>query len=173
MATGKIVIDKSSLPPSLMRKLEAFFLENSLAVEEVNVHIPVTSASLGQGGAQILLFEGEALCKLHQEKRMGLWKCFMETFNLFHLTVSGDKGVHFFWQTRLSSPSELDYQEIRRIHIYNPTSYKRKARIPGHKNFALMKVAERVNAKVMMSPELAEMELLPSGIVSLDYGVFS
>ena len=167
---GKIVVDRSGIPLDLEQKLSRFFLENSFDVEKVNYHIPLDNISVGE--SRMLLFHGDKLYEMKEERKKWFWKNCLATFDILHLDIKGDE-VSFFWQTRIGPSLELAYREIRRIHLYNPTDVRKKVSIPIKKNFVLIKVVEQENAHVANSSELANIELLPGGMILLDYGVFN
>jgi hypothetical protein len=171
MNGGKVLIDRCGMDEKLVMRLEAFFLENSLQVDKINFHTMVQNAQLGEG--RLLLFEGEKLLEISQEKRISFWDKLLSTFSLLHVQPQHVDGVEFAWRTRASASSELNYEEIRRLSLYNPTSYKRKTKFSFPKNFVLMKVVDEINVKVNTGPHEIEVELLPEGSLSLDFGLFN
>jgi len=57
--------------------------------------------------------------------------------------------------------------------MYNPTSYKKKVRIQLTRNFALLRVVDKVNVVVQSYPSELEVQFLPGASVSLDFGMFT
>ncbi len=76
------------------------------------------------------------------------------------------------WRTRGPGGSELKFQEIRRVSFFNRTSYKKKARINTKSNFAFIKILDETNVNVASANNVVEVEFLPGGFVSLDFGVY-
>lgn len=171
MSGGQVVFDRSYLDNEFLKKLEVFFLENSLKVEKVNFHTAIHNVSLGQG--RLLIFEGEDLIGLPQAKQDAFWSKVLNTFELRSVQIEKAHEVVHLWRTRAASAHELNYEEVRRLSLYNPSSYKKKVILKHPRNFALMKVIDPVNADAHPGQEQLEMVLLPQGSVSLDFGVFS
>lgn len=171
MSGGKVILNRSGLKMEYLKKLESFFLENSLRVEKVNFHTVIHNIVLGDG--RLIILEGDKLQPLEAGTKLTFWKKLLDTFALKHLQVSTTEGVDYFWRTRTSSPSELNYEEIRRASFYNPTSYKQKIHIKMAKNFALMKVLDENNVSIQSSPQEQVIEMLPGGVISMDFGVYS
>ncbi len=171
MSGGQILMDRSNLSPFFLLKLETFFLENSLAVEKIFFHTNVHSALLGDG--KLVLYEGGLLNTKSESEKNEFWEKMSKFFNLVHIKNIKNDEVTSYWRTRSSSPSELNYEEIRRLSLYNGTSYKKKIKLPLERNFVLLKILDEQNAVVQSYPHQIEVQLLPEGAVSLDFGVFS
>lgn len=168
---GKIVLNRSGLDVAFLRRLESFFLENSLSVEKVNLFTTVHNVTLGQG--RFVVFEGDKLALMDEDKCYDFWYRLIKTFDLRHITIPSEDGIQVLWRRRSTTHSELSFEEIRRVGIYNPTSYKKKLKINVPKNFTLIKVLDEQHVKVRTHPHELELELLPEGSVSFDFGVFS
>ncbi|WP_127714869.1 hypothetical protein [Halobacteriovorax sp. HLS] len=171
MNGGKVILDNTGLSDPLSRRLESFLLENNLEVEKVNFLTEVTYTQLGEG--KLVIFNGEKLLKRSLQDRVKFWSKLVSTFEIQHIDVESDDIVEYFWRTRASGASELNYEEIRRISIYNPTSYKKKFKLKFEKNFALLKIIDEVNANITTIQHEINGDLLPDGSVSIDFGVFS
>ena len=167
---GKIIVDRTEIPLAIDRKLSRFFLENSFEVEKVNFHIPLDNISVGD--SRMLLLSGKKLHGMKKERQNWFWKNCLGTFDLSHLSIKGDQ-VTFFWQARMGSSLEFDYREIRRVHLYNPSSERKRVSIPIKKNFVLIKVVESKDSRMTNTAELVNIELSPGGMISLDYGIFN
>jgi hypothetical protein len=169
MSGHQVVINRSGLDPEIVRKFETFFIENNLEVEKVHYHTSIHKASLGDG--RLVLFSGDELSDLDQSKTNDFWQRLISTFNLQHFSIKGIEGTFVVWMTRESDHRELNYQEIRRVSIYNPSSYKRKMRLEMIDRFKLIKVVDENLVSFTHSPEEMQIELLPEGSLSLDFGV--
>lgn len=168
---GKILLDKHELSLDLRKKLEVFFLENSIRVERVNFLLTVLNASLEEG--RLIIYDGQELLKLDHEKKEQFWSKIISTFSIEHMDLKLDEGIEYYWLTRIPKSSELNYDEIRRLVIYNPTSYKFKYKIKMPKNFALIKILDDMNAKVISTQDGLNFEIYPSGILNFDLGIYS
>lgn len=166
---GRIVLNRSGLSEDFDRRLETFFLENNLSVEKVNFHTMVQNITLGDG--RLILFEGD---KLPREIEIvgEFWDKILSTFSLYHIPIEAD-GIDYFWRTRPSRTNELKFEEVRRLSLYNPTSYKKKIKLKFAKNFVVYKVLDEINTVVQSYPQELDIELLPDGSVVIDFGVFT
>ena len=171
MNGGKVILDSSELEVGLVRRLESFFLENNLEVEKVNFLTEVSYAQLGEG--KLLVFNGEKLLTRGTSDKVNFWKKLISTFDIQHINVEVSENIEVFWRTRNSSINELNYEEVRRLSIYNPTSYKKKIKLKFAKNFALLKIIDEYNCDISTQQHEIHGELLPDGSFSIDFGVFS
>jgi hypothetical protein len=168
---GKIILNRSGLSEDLNRKLETFFLENNLVVEKVSFFTSVQNVILGDG--RLIIFDGDELITKEQTAHAEFWHKIIETFSLVHVPINNAEGIDYYWRTRSAQSSELTFEEIRRLSLYNPTSYRKKIKMNLMKNFVVYKVIDEVNVAVRTSPNEVEIELAPEGSVVLDFGVFS
>lgn len=171
MGGGLIVLDRYKLERKFEQKLETFFLENGLHVEKVNIGAPIHYISLGPG--RLITVDSSYLVERPLQKRMDFWEQLIKTFELLHLELPDTQGIDVAWRTRGSSASELNFQEVRRLSLYNPSSYRKKMKIPLGKHFALTRVVNESQVKIHSTGQEVEIELLPEGSVSIDLGVFS
>lgn len=171
MAGGKLVIDRDSLNQEQRRKLETFLIENNLKVEQVFFHSNIQHVKCGEG---VLVFvESEQLLKIDSKKQEVFWMKLLKTFEIRHLSIPKMEGLSSFWLTKTSIGGDLSYEEIRRVILMNPTSYRLKLSLPINRPFALLKL---LNEKHCQSDKRGhELELIfdPKGCVSIDIGIFS
>ncbi|MBP5296488.1 MAG: hypothetical protein J6Y94_04065, partial [Bacteriovoracaceae bacterium] len=165
------VLDQQHLPPETLRRLETFILENRLAQETINLQTLVRLVSLGDG--RLILFDGQALGGATSEGQMQFWSSLLQIFEVHQLVLQCDDPVIYGWRTRTSNALELNYEEIRRMGLYNPTSYKRRIKIDLAKNFVLARVIDEEHVKVQTLPGAVAVEMLPGGAVDLDFGLFA
>jgi hypothetical protein len=170
MAGMKIFIDVSEMSQKLIDKLDVFFIENSIETQKVNYLSPVTHAELAEG--VILTYDSKKLSENSLIKRIGFWDKMIGYLNIKHLNVETSDEVEFFWSARSSSSYELNYEQIRRVCFYNPTSYKRKAHVNSTSNFAFIKTVDQKNAEVKSTPIGIDITLLPGASVTLDFGYY-
>ncbi len=171
MSGGQILLDRSSLDSEYLRKLEIFFIENDLKVETIRQNCLVSNIELGMG--RIVLFEGSDLKDLSLDLKKDFWKKLLSTFNILHLDIEVPSEIQVAWRSRNVSSSELNFEEVRRVSLYNLSSYKKKVKVPQVKNFALLKIVDKFNVNILNWSQETEIEFLPEGYVSLDFGVYS
>jgi hypothetical protein len=171
MTGGRVILDRSDMSDEYLKKIESFFLENSLKVEKINYLIHVHNIVLGEG--RLLVIDGNSLVEHDIKKRLDFWGVMMATFEIAHLSFFLPEGIESVWKTRSTSSTELNFEEVRRVSFYNPTSYKKKLHIPLVRSFALLKVMDESNVKVKNWSQEVEIEMMPEGSISLDFGVYS
>lgn len=171
MSGGQVILNRAGLSREFQKKLEAFFLENDLQIEKVKLHTTIINTTLGDG--RFLVFNGDDLVELEDKKAIEFWHRVISTFDIGHLVVLPPEGVQIAWKVRSCNTQELQFEEVRRMGIYNPSSYKRKIKfvIPNH--FRLIKVVDEDKVKFSHGQKEIEVELMPEGSLSLDFGVLS
>lgn len=166
----RIFLDTFGLSDELKRKLDAFFTENEIPLEKINYISPVTKAGLGDG--LIITYDSDKLKDTSLIKRSGFWERMIHYLEVRNLKVQADEDIEYFWKVRQSNTYELNYEEIRRVSFYNPSSYKRKARVNTSSNFAFIKSVDQVNVEVKSTPIGIDILFLPGASVTLDFGYF-
>ncbi len=171
MNGGRVILNRSGLSEDYSKRLETFFLENSLNVEKVSFKTQIQNIALGEG--RLVLIDGDQFQEMDSSEYEDFWKNIVETFSLVHVPIQNVEGIDYYWRTRPSSANELKFEEIRRLSLYNPTSYRKKIRMNLNKNFVVYKVLDEINVIVQTYPNELEVELSPEGSVIIDFGVFS
>ena len=171
MNGGRVILNRSGLSEEYAKRFETFFLENSLQVEKVHFKTHIQNVSLGEG--RLILIDGDQFGELSQEEFGEFWKKIVETFSLVHIPIQNVEGIDYYWRTRPSSTNELKFEEVRRLSLYNPTSYRKKIKMNLSKNFVVYKVLDETNVIVQTFPNELDIELSPEGSVIVDFGVFS
>ena len=117
----KVILDTSGLSDILEKKLQLFVIENNLKVQNVNFIIPTKICELGEGA--FIFFDGTLLKA--NESSSKYWTQIFKFFKLIHPKVIFSEGVFHHWKLRKTKPEELAYLDVRRLSLYNPTSYKK------------------------------------------------
>jgi len=171
MNGGTVILDISQIDVSISKSIEIFILENKLTSEKINFKCSLEYIVLGEG--RFLTFEGENLKPLSPSSLNSFWNRILDVFDLNFLKFKGIEDLLLFWKKKNANSSDLNYDEIRRLYIYNPTSYKKKLKILIERNFSLIKVLNEIQSSVETNPYQIEIKVLPGGSLSLDFGVFS
>lgn len=171
MNGGRVILNRSGLSDEYAKRLETFFQENSLPIEKVNFKTQIQNITLGEG--RLILIDGDQFGDLSDNDYAEFWKKLVETFSILHIPIQNVEGIDYYWRTRPSSANELKFEEIRRLSLYNPTSYRKKIKMNLSKNFVVYKVLDETNVIVQTFPNEVEIELSPEGSVIVDFGVFS
>ena len=171
MNGGRVILNRSGLSDEFNQRFETFFLENNLNVEKVNFKTQIQNVVLGEG--RLVLIEGEGFIDMTKQEYFDFWKNLVQTFSLIHVPIQNVEGLDYYWRTRPSASNELKFEEVRRLSLYNPTSYRKKIKMNLTKNFVVYKVLDEINVIVQTFPNEIEVELSPEGSVIVDFGVFS
>ncbi|MFL5784589.1 MAG: hypothetical protein ACJ76H_08280 [Bacteriovoracaceae bacterium] len=167
MMGHKIVLDKTGLAPDLEKRLQVFYLENNLKVQDVNYQTNLALTELGEG--KLITLEGHQLAGKNTTE---FWKNIFRFIRMTLPEVIMDREVFCLWNIRATGASDLNFIDVRRINLYNPTSYKKSVTIRTHKHFAFMKMIDPERAQAKSTTEGVQVELLPNGTVALDFGHF-
>jgi hypothetical protein len=170
MNGGVVFLNEESLSEDMNRKLTMFLAENSIESQSVRLGVIVKSSSLGQGS--LFRFNVSELTGITEQKQFEFWNKIVSTMDLKHPVCSSDKDLYFVWLNRFSNSYELDFEQIRRVSIYNPTNYKKTMKIKGHKNLSFLKSIDERSVQLNSTQKALEIELKPKGSVSLDFGLF-
>lgn len=163
----RVVLDTTGLSPDLEKRLQVFYIENDLKLQNVNYLTTISLTELGEG--KFITFEGE---KLHGKDTDEFWKNIFRFIRMTLPEVIMDREVFGLWNIRATGMTDLNYLDVRRINLYNPTSYKKMITIRTHKHFAFMKMVDPERAQTKSTPDGVQVELLPNGTVALDFGHF-
>lgn len=172
MNGGRVILNRSGLSDEYAKRFETFFLENNLSVEKVNFKTSIQNITLGEG--RLILIDGDQFsADMTPQDFEDFWKKIVETFSILHVPIQNAEGIDYYWRTRPSSTNELKFEEVRRLSLYNPTSYRKKIKMNLSKNFVVYKVLDETNVIVQTFPNEVDIELSPEGSVIVDFGVFS
>ncbi len=165
----KIALDLSGMTLTQRRNLELFLLENNADKELLNIIGPVSCYHLN--GGSLVTFESEHFQGVEGAKKDHFWKKMMDFFNLKSINLKAEYGISSFVLTREVSPFELNYEEVRRVYLYNFSNTKKKAFFKASKDLAFLKFTEATLAEVSSTPAGVEVVLKSEGQVILDFGV--
>lgn len=168
---GKVFIDCQELSPEIKTKIDSFLLENSLKVDKIKYHANFENVSLGEG--RLFFFKGNELQFLDPSKKKEFWQKVLGNMEIPHFHLECSPNFKFFWKTRSASPSELNYQEIRRLCIYNSEKTKRRIKGLVRKNISLIKVEQEGDRKFESESDKIEFEIPSQSWVVADFGVWA
>ena len=162
----KVVLDKTGLHPDLDKRLQIFYLENNLKAQSVNFVTNINICDLGEG--KFVTVDGSTLTV--REDHQKFWDQLFKFLNLLQPEVHLDDDVFSLWRIRDTTSADLNFLDVRRVNLYNPTSYKKRVTIFTKKHFAYMKSIDPVKAEAKSTSEGVEIEILPFGKIALDFG---
>ncbi len=168
---GKIFIDYQGLSQEIKNKMDAFLLENGLKIEKIKFHASFENVSLGEG--RLFFFHGNEFDALLPENKKEFWQKVLANMEIPHFHLESGSNFKFFWKTRLASPNELNYQEIRRLRIYNSDKNKKKVKGVIRKNISLIKVEQEADKKYEFQSDKIEFEIGPQSWITADFGIWA
>ncbi|HXH32363.1 MAG TPA: hypothetical protein VNJ01_16300 [Bacteriovoracaceae bacterium] len=166
MLGQRILLDVQDLPLELDKRLQVFLIENNIKNQTLNFVTAISVFELGDG--RLITFDGKKLIGKPEQKNF--WHQIFKYFNLTQPEVTMDDDLFSFWKIRSTSGHELNYLDVRRVNFYNPTSYKKHVTINTKNHFAFLRAADSLRASAKSVSQRVEVELLPNGKISLDFG---
>ncbi len=170
MNGGKVFIDCQGLSTEIKNKMDTFLLENSLKKDKIKFLVNFENVSLGEG--RLFFFKGNEFEESRLEERKEFWQKVLGNIGVSHFHFESDSSTRFFWKVRLASPKEVNFQEIRRLCIYNPEKTKKKVKGFMIKNISLIKVEPSLEKRNENSDKI-EIEIPPQSWVSVDFGIWA
>ena len=166
-----VILNREGISQECRQRLEAFWLENDIPLDKTKLYTDLLHGQLGD--AKMIVFDGANLSLLSQEKKFDFWHRVISTFKIVHLSIPNISGLEGHWRSRLPTPSELNYEEIRRLAVYNTSSGKQTLSFSIPTNFKLLRVVDSVDVRLSNGPANMVIEFASEGTLSLDFGVFS
>lgn len=163
----KVTFDINHLDFDLRKKLEIFYAENNLKVEAVHFQTQIQFTQLGEG--MFIVYDSSALLNSVKKQQL-FWNKIFQVLNIKQLSLELPEHVFSFSAVRETSSHELNFLDVRRISLYNPTSYKKQISINTNKSFAFMRITEASKAQAQSHGDSVMIEILPNGSLSLDFG---
>lgn len=170
MGGGKIILDRGQASSEQIQRLELFVLENNLPVERIQYLGPIQNITLGEG--RFVMTDVAASHLQNPQDQFSFWSKLFSSFDLRSFEL-GDIDIPYLWWIKIPSNLELKFEEMRRLGLYNPTSYKKKIRFEIPRNFVFAKMIDSFRTTLQTFPNEIEVQLLPDGFVALDFGRFS
>ena len=171
MNEQNIILDQTGIQEECARKMELFFLENDLPIEKINLHTNIRHIKMNR--THLIIFDGLQLTKVSTGNIYDFWHRLIGIFSLRHLEPPHSSEIEHYWRTRLPAPEELNYEEIRRLSVYNTGSSKKRLELPLPTNFKLLRLIDQIHSNVQSGSRQITVELDPEGSISMDFGVFT
>lgn len=171
MAGGGVIIDRSSIDINILKKIELFLMENSLKVERVQFLTNIHHITLGDG--RMVVIDGQQLAQAKSEEKLAFWDKIFSMFGIKNINLDIPEGIECFWRVRNSMGQELKFEEVRKLSLFNTSSYKKNLVIQLPKSFVLSKSMVNAPNTIKTKPGVVEVEIVPHQNISLEFGVFS
>src|SRR5690606_20069932 len=141
-------------------------LENNIKNQIVHFMTSTQICELGEG--RLIIYDGARLVDRTDSEKF--WSHIFKYFSLMQPELQMDDEVFSMWRIRSTTPHERSYLDVRRVNLYNPTSYKKVVTIKTNRHFACMKMVDPTRASAKSTPEGVDVELLPKSKIALDFG---
>jgi len=172
-----VIIDKRGMNDDIKRRLESFYLENELEIEKIRYLTQIETISMGEG--RLFIYDSEELIELDMkeetksEKKKQFWAKVFNSLDMSYCQIDAESGIRYAWHERNVGPSELKFEKVKRLSIFNPSSYKRKIKVKYPSPFVFQKIIDEQNVEMSNTTHEIELSFMPKGSVSLDFGVIS
>jgi hypothetical protein len=172
-----VIIDKRGMKDDIKRRLESFYLENELEIEKIRYLTQIETISMGEG--RLFIYDSEELINLEakpeskDDKKQQFWGKVFNSLDLDYCQIDSETGIRYAWHERNVGPSELKFDKVKRLSIFNPSSYKRKIKIKYPTPLVFQKIIDEQNVEMSNTTHEIELSFMPKGSVSLDFGVIS
>lgn len=168
-----IIIDKRGMNDGIRRRLESFYLENELEIEKIRYLTQIETISMGEG--RLFIYDSEELLNIDtkEEKKHQFWSKVFNSLDFDYCEIDAESGIRYAWHERNVGPSELKFDKVRRLNIFNPSSYKRKIKIKYPASLVFQKIIDEQSVEMSNTTHEIELNFMPKGSVSLDFGVIT
>ncbi len=171
MSGGRVIIDLAHLDRALVRRLESFYLENELSVEKIRYLTEINTIAMGDG--RLLIFNSNDFKECSAQELDTFWNKVIESIGHSSCQITQSGEIRHKWQERGVASSDLKYDKVKRISFFNPSSYKQKLTIKYPSEYVFQKMIDQNHVEINNSPYEIELNFMPKGSISLDFGIIS
>jgi len=166
-----VLLDESLLNRELKQRLNLFFSENALEIEEITLMTKTLCTRLGE--ARLIVYDGEGLAQKSKKDCALFWEKILNFLNLKQVQVKCPAEVGYFWKTRAPKATELKYHEVRRGHFYNQSSYKMRVECDWGDFSSFLGMSDPKKKPHSSSSKKLSFELLPGERTCLTFGIYN
>ncbi len=164
------ILARESLESEELEKIQRFVSENGLKTEKIFFQISFEVITLGETFA--LLYSAADLKACSRENKIKFWDKVWALFGADILNIESERPIIIRYLSRSTFPEELDFQEVRRVKLLNPSSYSVKIHIHSHDHFAFLKYVDQYKTDLKSERDGVKLYVRPKGHISVDYGYF-
>lgn len=166
----KIIFDTSSIDESFMAEFNIHF--SSREIKKSKLTLETDLQIFEMGSSVMILLDSDELFSNSEELCEEFWSKVIYAAEIDFLKMSGADDVDYIWRKRPIKSNELNFEEIRRLNIYNPHNVERVITLEPSDRFFLLKKIDDHNATInrKTSRELV-IDLAPKGSVGVEFGV--
>ena len=165
----QVVLDINGIEEDEGLFLKEFLSEKGIKKEVINIGVVLASYSLRN--STLILIDSDDFKEV-SESRSELWQNIIKSFLINHLSNKKQaNGVINCWRSRSAKPNEMNFDEVRRLSLYNMSDYKKEYSLKIQDGFYLLKSVDKKNVNMEKINDLIVMNFYPKSSISLDFGV--
>lgn len=167
---NKIIFDLKNCSNAFLDELRLNFSSSGIKKSKLNLEAELFIYELGS--SVMILFDSSELFSNSNEVCQEFWKKIIYAAEIDFLKMSGADELDYIWRKRPIKSNELNFEEIRRLNIFNPHNEEKVVTLEPSERFFLLKKVDDHLASVnrMTSRELC-ISLSPKGSVGIEFGV--
>lgn len=164
-----LIWDRSGVAGDIERRIDGLLLENGITTEKLFYGTELEYAQLGTG--RLIMMKGELLMGLPMLKQEEFWRQIWEALKIPIINFKLDEELYCFWKWGTPTRGDKSFDEIRRLLVVNPSSYKKNLSGSWEHSFALIRFLDEGQVKMKQIENGVEIELKPQSMLTLDFGV--
>ena len=167
--TGSIILfDSTNIDDDANLFLIEFLSQNGVKKEVLHIGLNITVYTYQN--SSMLVFNLEEF--FQKENKREIWKKILSSLPIIHFDPKiKNEGIVSCWRSRLAKPFEMNFDEVRRLSIYNVTDYKKEISFELLEHFFLLKTVDQQNVEMVKSDKKIKITFSPKSSLSLDFGI--
>ena len=141
----KLLLDTFQAPPEILSEIDTLSLNPEVKKQKISLDVDLTIYQKNNG--VLLLWSSDEVRQKSEVLREDIWQSIFEALNLKNMSIQ-DEDVISFWRSRYPRSGELEYDEIRRVHFYNPTGMEKEIVAIVPQDFYLIKTLDCVKGSL-------------------------
>ena len=167
----RIILDTNNLDDNFKQEFEMNFSSKSIKKAKLSLEVDLMVYELDSGSV-LLSFDSSDLKNVNEEDHCLFWEKIIHAAEIDFLKITGSKDVSYLWRKRSIRPTELSFEEVRRVNFYNPSWEQKIIEIVSRDRFYLLKKIDTHGAKLERKDDKnIRITLAAKGSVALDFGV--
>lgn len=166
----KIIFDTNGVSDSFLSEFKLNFCSKEIKKSKLNLEVDLFIYELGT--AVMILFDSSHLFSRSTDTCQEFWNKIIYAAEIDFLKMSGVEDIDYIWRKRPIRSNELNFEEIRRLNIFNPHNEEKTIVLEPSERFFLLKKVDEFKAILnrRTSRELM-ISLSPKGSVGIEFGV--
>ena len=160
----KLLLDTFQAPPEVLSEIDTLSLNSEVKKQKISLDVDLTIYQKNNG--VLLLWSSDEVRQKSEILREDIWQSIFEALNLKNMSIQ-DEDVISFWRSRYPRSGELEYDEIRRVHFYNPTGMEKEIVAVVPQDFYLIKTLDCVKGSLEKLASKLIIKIKAAGISQL------